>query len=76
MLQKTSQKGKEGHGGSKFLVEQGCFIHVCMSYILLYKEALGKNKVRQRTKNQMYNNRYQGKEITIVTRPEDSPYLE
>ena len=42
MLQKTSQKGKEGHGGSKFLVEQGCFIHVCMSYILLYKEALGK----------------------------------
>ena len=36
MLQRTSQREKEGHGGPKSLVEQGCFIHICMHlYIVI-----------------------------------------
>ena len=51
MLQRPSQREKEGHRGPKSLVEQGCIIHVCVSlHIVIEGRFRQKNKVEERTK--------------------------
>ena len=46
MLQRTSQRDKEGQGRPKSLVEQGCIIHVCVSlYIVIQGSFRQKKKI-------------------------------